>query len=91
MIRRRRSIGRRNQSVPVLKPKQALECMRSGSCLIRTHGRARRKWFVIPGGAIDDATAEWIVNRPAIIGLEDGLFPGHSQTWRMQAPAQAAT
>jgi hypothetical protein len=90
-IKRRRSIQRRSSREPFIKPGQAWECMITGSWLIRTHGQGRcRKWSVVPGGAVDDATAEKLVNHPAVVGQADGLFPGCNQTWRMQAPAQAA-
>jgi hypothetical protein len=40
-------------------------------------------WFVVPGGAVSDATAYEIRNHPQVVGGRDGLFPNHDQTWRM--------
>jgi hypothetical protein len=40
-------------------------------------------WFVIPGGAVTDGVADKLRERPDVVGGQDGLFPGHDQTWRM--------
>jgi hypothetical protein len=43
-----------------------------------------KEWFVLPkGGPVKSADAEKILARPDICAMEDGLWPGLSQTWRM--------
>jgi hypothetical protein len=49
------------------------------------HGQGRREWFVVPGGPVNDETADRIINHPSVIGGKDGLFPNHDQTWRMES------
>jgi hypothetical protein len=61
----------------------ALDLMLTGSKLMRMHGR-HQGWFVVPGGEVDDTTADTIIKHPSVIGGRDGLFPQHDQTWRMQ-------
>jgi len=64
----------------------ALEYMREGARLIHMHRKASELcWFVTPGGAVTDKTAEEIKRRPDVVGQKDGLFPGHDQTWRVLA------
>jgi hypothetical protein len=59
--------------------------MRTGSTLVHMHGRGWYRWFVVPGGAIEDYVADEIKRHPAVIGQADGLFPQHDQTWRMRS------
>jgi hypothetical protein len=41
-------------------------------------------WFILPhGGRVKEADAKTIIARPDICGMEDSLFPGLSQTYRM--------
>jgi hypothetical protein len=40
-------------------------------------------WCLVPGGPIADAVAAEITKHPHVVGLSDGLFPGHHQTWRL--------
>jgi len=64
--------------------------MRDGGALIHMHGNASEKqWFVVPGGAVTDETAEKIKRRPDVAGQHDGLFPNHDQTWRMKSNTPA--
>ena len=65
--------------------------MRTGSTLVHMNGRADYRWYVVPGGVIDDYVAEEIKSHPAVIGQGDGLFPQHDQTWRMRSFARALT
>jgi hypothetical protein len=51
--------------------------------LVEMHSGCGREWFILPGGGrVKPTDAFKIVGRPDIIGNEDGLFPGVSQTWR---------
>ena len=59
--------------------------MRTGSRLVHMHVKLGPSWYIIPGGPVADAIAEKLRTHPAVIGGEDGLFPGLDQTWRMAA------
>ena len=80
------------QTFRSLAPEKALQHMRTGSVLVHMHGKSRNGycWFVVPGGAVNDAVASKIKNHPCVIGQKDGLFPQHDQTWRFQSPEGAA-
>jgi hypothetical protein len=73
-----------SNSSPMIKEKQAMERMRSGSCLIHMHGTRNigPHWFVVPGGPVSDVVAKRIREHPCVTGGKDGLFPHHDQTWR---------
>jgi hypothetical protein len=43
-------------------------------------------YFVVPGGPVEHAVADKIKAHPLVRAGEDGLFPGHDQTWRMISP-----
>ena len=67
--------------------KKALELMRvDGHRLMSMHttdspnGKA---FYVVPGGYVEPDTAQKIIARPDVIPQDDGLFPGHPQTWKM--------
>jgi len=40
--------------------------------------------FIVPGGYVSPEIAEKIKNHPYVHPMQDGLFPGHSQTWRIK-------
>jgi hypothetical protein len=40
--------------------------------------------FVVPGGYVSPEVAQKIKNHPLVHPMQDGLFPGHSQTWRIE-------
>jgi hypothetical protein len=67
----------------MLKLDRALDAMRTGVRLIEMHGRDGTHWYLLPGGEVDATTAEAIKGHINVRGTEDGLFPGHSQVWRM--------
>ena len=39
--------------------------------------------YIAPGGYIEPEVAEQIKNDPSVMAGEDGMWPGHSQTWRI--------
>ena len=41
--------------------------------------------YVVPGGYVEPSTADKIKARPDVVAGNDGLFPGHDQTWRVMA------
>lgn len=40
-------------------------------------------YYVVPGGYVEPDTAQKIKDHPFVQAMEDGLFPGHDQTWRL--------
>jgi hypothetical protein len=80
-----RAMTKRKRISPslALATAKALDHMRTGSRLVRMHGR-HAGWFVLPGGWVDDKTPLTIIKHPSVIGGGIGLFPQHDQTWRMQ-------
>jgi len=72
-----------NNLAPTLRLEAALARMRTGSRLVHTNSRKGLTWYVVPGGAVSDGVAISIRQHPAVVGAEDGLFPGLDQTWRM--------
>jgi hypothetical protein len=57
--------------------------MRTGSRLVHMHVNLGLSWFLIPGGPTTNEVATKLREHPAVIGGEDGLFPGLDHTWRM--------
>jgi hypothetical protein len=72
-------------AINVLEEDRAVDCMRGGGTLVHMHSQSptEKQWFVVPGDAVTDDVATKIRNRPDVSGHEDGLWPGHDQTWRM--------
>jgi len=68
-----------------LSERRAVYFLRNGSALVHMQGGNRRelKWFVVPGGPVDNEVSERIRKRPDIVSNHDGLWPGYDQTWRM--------
>jgi hypothetical protein len=58
------------------------DAMNRGARLGRMHGKHRQEWFLIPGGPVEEKLAIELISMPDIIGEDDGLFPGLSQTYR---------
>jgi hypothetical protein len=52
--------------------------------LVQTNGPRAPQWWIVPGDRVDNKIAEKIKSHPQVVGAEDGMFPGHSQTWRMR-------
>jgi hypothetical protein len=61
----------------------ALELLREGRLLMKMHTAHGRRWFIVPGGQVNDRTAERILQRPDVQPYDSGLFPGHDQTFRL--------
>jgi hypothetical protein len=45
---------------------------------------AGRSYHLEPGGRIGDRTAAAILRRPDVHPVNDGLFPGHPQSWKLE-------
>lgn len=76
------------QPVKALGFRKAIDAMyRTGTRLVRIHtdkapgGYAH---YIVPGGYVEPEVAEKIKKHPGVVAGNDGLFPGHDQTWRMQ-------
>lgn len=67
-----------------LRLKQAVDLLhRAGTRLVVMHGRDGDEFYLVPGGRLDARDALKILERPDIRSFDDGLFPGHTQQWRM--------
>jgi hypothetical protein len=51
--------------------------------MIKQNWSGRTQYFIVPGGPVDDQTAQKIKDHPQIRAGKDGLFPGMEQTWRI--------
>jgi hypothetical protein len=72
-----------NKPIPF---KRAIDMMRLGSRLLKMHTHSSPEGFahyVVPGGNVTLITADKIKNHPLVHAGMDGLFPGHSQTWKI--------
>lgn len=71
--------------------KKALDMMgRTGTRLVkmRADGSASGfAYYIVPGGYVEPDTAEKIKAHPFVQAMEDGLFPGMDQTWRLLTDA----
>lgn len=65
--------------------KKALELMRiQGHRLMLMHTTGSENghaYYVVPGGYVEPDTARKIMERPDVQPQDDGLFPGHPQSW----------
>jgi hypothetical protein len=71
-----------------LSTKTALSAMQRGASLVLMHDNAvpgGLSWCVLPGGRVSNEIARRIIVRGDVVSAEDGLLPGHSQTYRMLA------
>lgn len=67
-----------------MKLRQAIDLMHTGSRLMQMNKAGDQPaWYLVPGGEISHDLAETLMAMPNVSAQEDGLFPGHSQTWRM--------
>jgi hypothetical protein len=67
-----------------LRLRQAIELLhRNNTRLMLMHGRDGDEFYIVPGGRVDFRDALKILERPDVRSFDDGLFPGHSQQWRM--------
>lgn len=68
--------------------KKAIDLMqRTETRLVRMHTDSAPDGYahyLIPGGYVEPDVAEKIKKRPGVVAGNDGLFPGHDQTWRMR-------
>jgi hypothetical protein len=69
-----------------LTPGRAIDILHKGGRLMVMHGGLGREWLILPDGfRVKPSDAQRIVRRPDIVASNDGLFPGHHQTWRRRA------
>jgi hypothetical protein len=67
---------------------RAIEAMRKPEArLVKMNGR-QATYFVVPGGPVERAVADKVMNHPLVRAGHDGLFPDHDQTWRMITDGQ---
>lgn len=67
--------------------KKAMDMMHlSGTRLVKMRSEGSPDGFahyLVPGGYVEPETAAKIKAQPNVTCGEDGLFPGHDQTWRI--------
>jgi hypothetical protein len=65
--------------------KAMLAMQRPDASLIKMHVQGGgSEWFVTPkAGPVKPSVAAAILARPDVVGMEDGLFPGCSQSYRI--------
>jgi hypothetical protein len=61
----------------------ALNLLREGKLLMRMHTVNGLRWFIMPGGQVADSVVRRILARPDVHPFDDGLFPGHAQTYKL--------
>ena len=67
-----------------LRLRQAVDLLhRPDTRLMVMHTRDGDEFYIVPGGRVDARDALKILERPDVRSFDDGLFPGHSQQWRM--------
>ena len=65
---------------------KALAFMRQGGRLVLMHTVGHgQEYYMVPGGHVARKDACAILNRPDVQPFDDGLFPGHAQSWKMGA------
>lgn len=60
--------------------------MLRGSKLAQMHSRREgdeKRWYLIPGGEVGEATAQKLLARPDVVQAGDAMFPGLTQTYCM--------
>jgi hypothetical protein len=69
---------------PTLRLRQAVDLLqRPDTRLMVMHGRDGDEFYIVPGGRLDARDALKILERPDVRSFDDGLFPGHTQQWRI--------
>jgi len=73
-----------------LAAEKALQHMRTGSVLVHVHGKSQNGccWFVVPGGAVNDAVASKIKNHPCVIDRRTDCFRSTTRPGASRAPRQ---
>ena len=85
--------SRRHRIAPTPKPKvqmmsltDAVEKLRQPDhLLVLLHGKSQPEWVIMPGGPVTEATAQKLLERPDVQPHDDGVLPGHPQSWRLGA------
>lgn len=54
-----------------------------GARMMMMHAKGGDAYFVIPGGRVSHKDAIRIMDRANVETFDDGLFPGHEQSWRI--------
>jgi hypothetical protein len=68
-----------------LKFNKAMDLMRRPETrLVKTNRDNSHVYYVIPGGRVSDEVAKQIVSHPLVREGKDGMWPGLSQTWRIE-------
>lgn len=69
-----------------MKLRKAVDLMSTGSLLMQMNKSGDAvAWYLVPGGEIPEDIAESLKKMSNVNPNNDGLFPGVSQTWKMQS------
>ena len=89
-------MGKENRKVQLLskngKPlkaigfNRAMDLMMADARLVKMHVDGSPIYYIVPGGYVEPSTAEKINTHPQVTASEDGMWPGHSQTWKINSP-----
>jgi hypothetical protein len=70
----------------VIKFNRAIDILRRPDTrMIKQNHNGRTQYYIVPGGRVDDETAQKIKNHPLVRAGRDRLFPGLDQTWRISS------
>jgi hypothetical protein len=77
-------LSRNGNQLKAIGFKRAMDLMRLPQTrLVRTHSERGPVFYVVPGGYVERDTAHKIIKHAQVHASEDGMWPGHSQTWRL--------
>lgn len=69
---------------PTLSFNKAFDALsRPGSRMMIMHTLGGDEYFIVPGGRVTLEDAQRIMKRANVVPFDDGLFPGHEQSWRI--------
>lgn len=75
---------KRPSDMPCLRLKAAVDMLRlPDRRMMLMHTNDGDHYYVVPGGRVDRNDAQKIIGRPDCHMLDDGLFPGNPQSWRL--------
>jgi hypothetical protein len=64
--------------------------LRKGTRLVKMHGKDGPEWYVVPGGPVHHGAVSKLLKEPDMVAFDDGLFPGNSQTFRIERSVDSA-
>ena len=72
------------KGAPCISLKKAFAALSlPGARMMIMHTAEGDAYFIVPGGRVEQRDAEQIKLRADLETFDDGLFPGHEQSWRI--------